>query len=538
MNKMRLLFFILFYFLLLNVSGQGYKYRYVEVYKNAKIWTGDSLMPWANTIATSHTKIIYIGNKPYKPTSSDHIKYYDLKGKLVLPGFIDNHTHFIGGGAQLNNIDLRNIKSKTAFISTIKKYTRTLKKGEWILGGNWNEENCEGELPTKEWIDSITANNPVLIWRYDGHTALANSAALAFGEIINNEKGILKDADFLALYHKIPPPDEKQLQQYILNAQEEAYKNGVTQICDMSTYGGWTDLHAYKKNYADNKANLRIYLFTPITDWKKLDSIVNKDGKGSDYLKWGGVKAFADGSLGSHTAWMKENYLDENSTGLPASDTNILKQNIIDADKAGLQVAVHAIGNRANEFVLDAFAIAKEKNKTNNRNRIEHAQHLTVASIAKFTEQNIIASMQPYHLVDDGNTADKKLIDSVLQTTYAFKDLLKSNAVLTFGSDWSVALLSPLAGIYAAVTRQTSDGKNKKGWYAQQKITVEQAVKCYTANNAFANYTETKTGMLKEAMLADFIILDKNIFTINPEKIKDVKVLKTVIGGTTMYEKK
>jgi predicted amidohydrolase YtcJ len=255
-------------------------------------------------------------------------------------------------------------------------------------------------------------------------------------------------------------------------------------------------------------------------------------------LRWGGLKGFVDGSLGSTTAWFYQPYLDDKkSTGLIVTDTNDLRRNILAADAAGLQVTVHAIGDRANDWLLNVFETAEKiKGNSNSRFRIEHAQHLSAAAINRFAALNVIPSMQPYHAIDDGKWAAKRLDDDRLKRTYAFKSLLNAHAKLTFGSDWTVAPLTPIEGIYAAVTRRTLDDKNPNGWYPEQKISVEDALRCYTVNNAYAGFHENKTGMLKAGMLADFVILSDDIFSISPEKINKVKVLETILDGKIVYD--
>ena len=524
------------------------------IYKNATIWTGDNSNPSASSIAVAGNSILYVGNNA-DPFTGSNTKLIDAKGKLIVPGFIDNHTHFLSGGYQLTAVDLRGATSKAAFINTLKTYIDKLTDNRWIQGGDWDHEAMGGELPTKEWIDSVTGNHPIFVSRYDGHMALANSVTLKLaginkdtknppgGEIVrdpltNEPTGVLKD-EAMGLVNKIiPEPSEKELDEMLQRASSHALQNGVTQVNDVSSYGGWIDLKTYTNAHKKNQLNIRIYSFVAIATWKRLAEYVKQNGRGGDRLRWGGLKGFVDGSLGSTTAWFYEPYLDDKkSTGLMVSDTGELRQNILGADAAGLQVTVHAIGDRANDWLLNVYEQAEKiKGNSNSRFRIEHAQHLSAAAINRFAALNVIPSMQPYHAIDDGRWAYKRLEDDRLKRTYAFKSLLSTKAKLTFGSDWTVAPLNPLEGIYAAVTRRTLDDKNPNGWYPEQKITVEDAMRCYTVNNAYAGFHENKTGMLKAGMLADFVILSENIFTIAPEKIKDMKVLQTILDGKVVYQ--
>jgi len=524
-----------------------------KIYFNAKIWTGDSANAWAEAIAIKGNEIVYVG-KDYQSFKGANTEMIDLGGKLMTPGFIDNHTHFLSGGYNLSAVDLRKAKTPQEFISILKAFCQKQNDDRWILGGDWDHEAWGGELPSRGWIDSVTGNHPLFVNRYDGHMALANSKALelaginkhtkvpAGGEMKKDAKGeytgVLKDEAMGLLNKVIPDPSEKELDEYLEAAMQHAFENGVTQVHDVASYGGWIDLATYRRNYANKKLDLRIYSFVPLRTWKKLDSFSKKEGKGDDMLRWGALKGFMDGSLGSTTAWFYQPYLDDPKTsGLNVTDTINIRNWVLSADSAGLHIAVHAIGDRANDFILNVFEEAEKKNSADHRFRIEHAQHLSQQAIPRFAQLNVIPSMQPYHAIDDGRWAYKRLDDSRLKGTYAFKSLLDAKATLTFGSDWTVAPLKPIQGIYAAVTRRTLDDKNPNGWYPEQKISVGQALKCYTANNAYAGFQENKLGIIKKGMLADLVVLDENIFEIAPEKIKDVKVLRTIVNGKQVYLK-
>ncbi len=541
--------------LLILISCTSQTEKADRIYFNAKIWTGDTSQPWASALAIRGNQLLFVGNEfeSYKSGSTEMI---DIGGKMIVPGLIDNHTHFLSGGYNLGGIDLRKAKSKQQFIQIVKEYCLQHADNRWILGGDWDHESWGGELPAKEWIDSVTGNHSVFVSRYDGHMAFANSKALQLakvtdntkspngGEIIRNKKGeltgVFKDEAMNIFFGVMPPPSEKELDEYLQTAARHAFSNGVTQVHDMGSYGGWADLTTYRRAQQNYQLDLRLYSFVPFNTWQRLDSFCKVNGKGNDMLRWGAVKGFVDGSLGSTTAWFYKSYLDApNTTGFTVKDTNDIRKWIIGADKAGLQVAVHAIGDRANDFLLNVFLLAaKENGERDRRFRIEHAQHLTQEAIKRFAPERIIPSMQPYHAIDDGRWAFKRLDEERLKETYAFKSLMNTKANLTFGSDWTVAPLSPLAGIYAAVTRRTLDDKNNKGWYPEQKLTVEEALRCYTYNNAYAGFQENKVGILKKNMLADFVVLSENLFDIAPEKIKEVAVMRTVINGKEVYKKR
>jgi predicted amidohydrolase YtcJ len=525
-----------------------------HIYYHAKIWTGDSLNPTASVLAVKGNTIVYVGNDLSAVKAGKAVKT-DLGGQMLVPGFIDNHTHFLSGGYSLTSVQLKEVTTQQGFIETIKNYCKNNPGNSWIQGGEWNNDAWGGELPARSWIDSVTGNHPLCIERYDGHMILANSLALEKahittqtpvpfgGAILKDNKevltGILKDEATNLVYNSIPEPSPKELDQYLVNASLHAVAHGITQVHDVSSYGGWPELETYSRAYKKDSLLLRIYTFVPLKDWKKLNEYVQKNGKGDAMLRWGALKGFVDGSLGSTTAWFYDPYLDEpNTSGLNVTDTNDLKSWVKSADSAGLQVAVHAIGDRANDFILTVFESAQKVNGNRDRRfRVEHAQHLTPSAMDRFKQLSVIPSMQPYHVVDDGCFAGKRLEDRRLQGTYAFKSLVDKGIPVTFGSDWTVAPLNPILGIYAAVTRRTSDGKNPAGWYPAQKLTVEQALKCYTANNAYAGFQENIVGKLKKGMLADFVVIDQDLFSIAPEKIKDAEIVLTVINGKVVYKK-
>ncbi len=527
-----------------------------RIYLNAKIWTGDSANPSAKAIAIRDSLILYVGDD-YQSYVGSHTELRDLGGKMLVPGFIDNHTHFLEGGYFLANINLRDVRSKDRFISVFRHFTDSAKGSGWIRGGNWDHEAWGGQLPRKEWIDSVSGLHPVFINRYDGHMGLANTLALKMagitkntpnppgGEIVKDPKtgeptGILRDEATSLVFRVIPDPTEKELDEALNRAAQHALSHGLTQVHDMGSYGGWIDMATYRRAEAAGQLPIRIYSFVAIHTWQKLDSFVKKNGWGDDRLRWGGLKGFVDGSLGSTTAWFYKPYLDApRSTGLQVTDTGLLRKWILQADSAGLHIATHAIGDHANDWILDVYQEAEALHPSrDHRFRIEHAQHLTPDDIGRFAKLKVIPSMQPFHAIDDGKWAAKRLDSARLRGTYVFKSLLETGAILTFGSDWTVAPLDPIAGIYAAVTRRTLDDKNPGGWFPDQKISVEQALRCYTVNNAWAGFQENKTGKLKAGMLADFTVLSEDLFSMAPEKIRDTRILLTVVNGKEAYSGK
>jgi predicted amidohydrolase YtcJ len=520
-----------------------------KIYFNASVWTGDSSNPSATCVAIKGNQIVYVGNDPGRVEGEK----IDLQNQMIIPGLRDNHTHFLLGGYALASVQLKNSKSKQEFIHTLAEYCRVNPGSNWIKGGDWDHEAWGGDLPTRQWIDSITGDHPVFLTRYDGHMALANTKALTLaninrntmdppgGKIIRDSKGeptgVLKDEALALIDSRIPEPTDAELDSYMARASKNAVEHGVTAVDDVSYYGGWKELATYQRANKNKSMLCRIYSFVPLRDWKKMEDYVKSNGKGDGMLIWGGLKGFVDGSLGSTTAWFYKPFLDDpSSSGLTVTDTSLLKEWVINADKAGLHVTVHAIGDRANDYILSVFDEAEKANPgKDHRFRVEHAQHPSSTAFAEFAKLKVIPSMQPYHLVDDGNFAYKRLEEDRLRRTYAFRSMLDAGAKLTFGSDWTVAPLDPILGIHAAVNRETADGKNSNGWFPEQKISVEEALHCYTSNNAYAAFVEDKLGMIKTGMLADLTVLDRNILKIDPKTIKDSKVTRTIVDGKEVF---
>ncbi|MEN8121568.1 MAG: amidohydrolase [Bacteroidota bacterium] len=517
---------------------------------NSKIWTGNPDHKFAEAFAVKGDTILAIGSdEEILELKSDKTKVIDLEGKFVTPGFIDSHLHFLTGGFNLSSVQLRDASTPEELKKRIKEYAESTEAGTWILGGDWDHKNWGGELPTKEWIDEFTQNNPVFISRLDGHMALANSAAMKFagidknikdvegGSIGRNDKGnltgIFKDNAMLLIQDKIPAPTEKQTDLALQNAMNYVASHGVTSAHHMVGY-----MDALKRAQQNNSLITRLYVAHPIEEWKNLKEKIEKEGNGDKWLKIGGLKGFIDGSLGSHTAAFKEPYTDKpTEKGFFVESRKDIYNWVKNADNEGLQVMIHAIGDSAVHFLLDTYEkVGKENGEKDRRFRIEHAQHLLKEDIPRFAELNVIPSMQPYHAIDDGRWAEKVIGKERAKTTYAFKSLFENNTKVAFGSDWFVAPPVPLFGIYAAVTRRTLDDKNPDGWVPEQKISVEKALIAYTRNAAYASFDEDIKGTLEKGKLADFVVLSENLFEIAPEKIWDVKVLQTFVGGKKVYE--
>lgn len=542
---MRSLFVALFVLLLASCS----KHPVAEHVVIGKIWTGNPANPWAEALATRGDTLVAVGSKqelaPWIGDSTQVVRVPE--GQLITPGFIDTHTHFIDGGFRLSSVQLRDAATKEEFIKRIGDFAKTVPPGTWIMGGDWDNQNWGGELPERSWIDAVTPDHPVWINRLDGHMSLANTAAIKTAGIADNVKdvaggaierkkgrltGIFKD-NAMTLIDKAVPPAPEALEDRALDAaMNYVASKGVTSAHNMSGY--WSTFERARKQ---NRLITRIYAGTSINDWRALDAKIKKEGRGDAWLHFGNLKQFVDGSLGSHTAAFFKPFVDApNDSGFFLTPPDELYRGIKSADSAGLHLMVHAIGDKGIRTLLDIYErVEKENGPRDRRFRIEHLQHIHPADIPRLKQLGVIASMQPYHAIDDGRFAEKYIGYERCKTTYAFKSLMDAGATVAFGSDWFVAPPTPLEGIYAAVTRRTLDDKNPDGWVPEQKISVEQALQAYTINGAYASYEEKIKGSLEAGKLADFVVLDKDITTIDPVQIRDVKVLRTVVGAKVVY---
>ena len=525
---------------------------------NAVVRTMDETKPRAEAVAIYGNKIVAVGSSAeIRALAGNKMRIIDAGGKLVLPGFNDSHVHFLNGGLSLSNVDLRDAKSPEEFARRISDFAKGIPKGQWIVEGNWDHEKWPGTpLPTKEMIDAMTPEHPVFVSRTDGHMALANSLAMKLAKLPRDIKdppggaivrdantgeptGIFKDAAMDFISKAIP---EKSFDENLVAARaatEYAASLGVTSVQDMSA---GNDVGLYQHLMEQGNLKTRIYAVRSILSWETLAHTGVRAGFGNGLLRIGGLKGFADGSLGSTTALFFEPYNDEPATrgllGDQMFPEGIMLQRVLGADKARLQVMIHAIGEEANFRILDIYReVAAQNGPKDRRFRIEHAQHFRVSEIKRMASQRVIASMQPFHAIDDGRWCDRRIGPERSKGTYAFRSLLDAGAPLAFGTDWAVAPLNPMISIYAAVTRRTLDGKHPGGWVPEQKISVEEAVRAYTVGSAFAEFAENVKGTISPGKLADLVVLDRNIFEIDPVEIEHASVVLTLMDGRVVYEK-
>lgn len=544
---------ILFFVLVLQGFAQSISADLVIT--NANIRTMDSKRTVARSVAVVNGKIVAIGSEAdTKPLIGAKTRVIDAKGRTVIPGFNDAHVHFLETGQQLSLVDLRDAPTPEEFVRRIRDFAAKLPKGRWILGGKWDHENWKpNTLPTAAMIDAATPDNPVFIDRLDGHMALANSLAMKLASVnkdtkevdgglivrdaAGNPAGVFKDAAMSYINRVVPDPSFDERSDAAIAATEHAASLGVTSVTDVSA---GTDIGVYQQLMRQGKLKTRIYGCSTLADYKRWERTGVRSAFGDAMLRVGCLKGFADGSLGSTTAWLFEPYLDDpKSTGLPSDEIAKMPELVLAADKAGLQVNIHAIGDKANATVLDIYErTAAADGPRDRRFRIEHSQHLRQADIKRFGSLKVVASMQPFHIIDDGRWAWKRIDEKRLRGAYAFRTLLDTGAVLAFGSDSPVAPLNPLFGVYAAVTRRTLDDKNPNGWIPEQKISVDEAVRAFTWGSAYGEFQENVKGTLEIGKVADMVILSDDIFTIDPVKIKDAKVLMTIVDGRVVFEKK
>jgi predicted amidohydrolase YtcJ len=537
---------------------------------HGNVRTMDQAQPFAQALAILGDRIVAVGSDhEIRSLAGPNTRVIDGGQGTVLPGFNDAHVHFLAGGFSLSNVDLRDATSPTDLARRLAEYVNGQPKGRWILGGDWDHENWlataslgapesrrPAGLPTRATIDPITPNHPVLITRLDGHMALANSVALKLAGLTRETEdppgglilrdpatgeptGILKDAAQGLIERIIPAKSLEEKRAAARAATNHAAALGVTSLTDVSADD---DIALYQDMLARNELKTRVYAARSIVSWDALAKAGIRCAFGGNMLRLGILKGFSDGSLGSSTALFFDPYDDApGNRGLLFDQMlpeGIMLDRVKAADRCGLQVMIHAIGDEANLKILDLYReVAAANGPRDRRFRIEHAQHLRETEIPRFGAQKVIASMQPYHAADDGRWCEKRLGPQRLKGAYVFRSLLDAGALLAFGSDWTVAPLNPLLGLKAAVTRQTLDGNNPAGWLPKQKITLDEAIAAYTLGSAYAEFAETSKGSVSPGKLADIVVLDRDLYKLDAAQMDQANVLLTILNGKIIYER-
>jgi len=524
---------------------------------NAKVWTVDKTHPTAQAVAVLGDRIVAVGsNGDVEAWHGVRTRTIDASGKLLLPGFNDSHVHFVDGGLSLDSVQLNDATSAAEFARRIGEQVKKTPKGEWVTSGDWDETKwTPAAMPSKELIDPVSPDTPVFVSRYDGHMALANSVTLRLagitaqtpdppgGVIVHdahgNPTGALKDAAMDYVYKIAPPLSHDKRQRAVKRALAHAASLGVTSVQHMNPE--YADIAVYSELLERGEVTARIYAAPLITGVDDQVRIGVRHAFGGPYLRIGALKAYADGSLGSSTAYFFEPFSNQpDNRGLLSDEmhpVSLMQDRMLKADAAGLQICTHAIGDQGISTILDLYGeVVKAHGESDRRFRIEHAQHMAAKDFDRFAQLHVIASVQPYHAIDDGRWAEERIGRDRASRTYAFRTFLNHGVRLAFGTDWNVAPLNPMLGLYAAVTRATLDGKTPNGWFPEQKLTVAEAVEAYTMGSAYAEFQENDKGSITPGKLADMVLLSDDVFSIDPAKIRDVKVTTTFVGGKIVWD--
>jgi predicted amidohydrolase YtcJ len=533
------------------------------VIKNAKIVTIDKENPRAQAVAVRGEFIIAV-------TSNKKIEQYideattqviDAKGRLIVPGFNDAHIHFMSGGSSMMNLDFRYVHDVQTIQKMVAEKVKESKPGELIRGGGWEHETFpDKKWPTKEILDAVAPNNPVMLSRADGHSVWVNSYVIRMsgitkdtpdppnGTIVKDPvtgeptgifkegaSGLLKARSSVRL---TPEEREQRADKGLELALDAARKTGVTSIQQLN--GGYDRFQAFKDA---GKLTLRVTFNMSLTAdeerLKELDELRKRFPQENNWIRFGYLKEFIDGTLGSGTALMFEPFLDDPSTsGLPMMPYEEFEKRIVAADAKGFQIGTHAIGTKGNNWVLNAVEKAQQVNgKRDSRHRSEHAQILIQSDIPRFAELGVIASMQPTHCITDKRFAEKRIGLERCKGAYAWQSLLKAGVHIAFGTDWSVEPIDPLEGLYGAVTRKDRAGEPGDGWFPDQKLSMEKAIELYTLGSAYAEFMEGRKGMIKEGYLADMVIFNNDLMTIPHDQIMPSKVDYTIVGGKVVFQR-
>jgi hypothetical protein len=526
------------------------------------VWTGEAAQPSAQALAILGDRIVAVGStRDVDAWRGPKTRVIEAANRLVLPGFNDAHVHFLSGGLGLENINLKDAPSREEFARRIAEKAAAVPAGEWVTGGNWDDQAwTPAVMPDATLVDDALraagkADVPVFVYRYDGHMGLANAAAMRLAKVDAKTKdvpggeigrdahgqpnGLFRDAAMNLVGKAMPALTHERRLRALRKALEHAASLGVTSVQDMNPER--EDIAVYDELLERGELTTRIYAAPYLVRWKDYASTGVGRAFGSPWLRIGALKGYADGSLGSSTASFFDPFSDQPSSHGLLSDEETppaaMLERMMGADVAGMQLCIHAIGDQGISLVLDQFAaVAAAHGPAERRFRIEHAQHMAEKDFARFVSIGVIASMQPYHAIDDGRWAEKRIGPDRIKRTYAFRTFLDRGVRLAFGTDWDVAPLNPLLGLEAAVTRATLDGKNPSGWVPEQKITLAEALTAYTQGSAYAEFQEKEKGRLAPGMLADLVIVDRDIFRAEPQRIHEARVVATIVGGRVTYE--
>jgi len=526
----------------------------VTIYRNGRIYTNDPASPWAQALLVRGEEILAVGDDDEVGALADTgAKSVDLEKHFVMPGFNDAHVHIGAAGRDWVAVRLNGVKSVAELQARLAEGVAQRKQGEWITGSGWDHTFWpDKKFPNRQELDAVSPKNPVVLKHISGHVAVANSLALQLaginkatqnppgGEIerdaTGEPTGMLKEGAAMSLVgSKIPSPSMEQRRRGIELALADVAQHGVTSLQDNSA---WEDFLTYRAIKNDGKLTARITEWLPFpAPLEKLEQMRHDGGTTDPWLRTGALKMVTDGALGSRTAAMLAPYSDDPSTsGIMTMEPEKLRALAIERDKAGFQLNFHAIGDRANRVALDVFeAAAKANGPRDRRDRIEHAQVVAASDFPRFARLQVIASMQPSHQTSDMRWAEPRVGPDRVKGAYAWATMEKFGVRLAFGTDYDVEPITPFRGLYACVTRELPTGGPSGGWQPQEKISLDDCIRAYTTGSAYGEFMEGKKGELKAGEFADFIVLSKDLTKVNPSEYVNAKVLRTVVGGRTVY---
>jgi predicted amidohydrolase YtcJ len=530
---------------------------------DGRIWTGvrradPESSPVPTAVAIRGDRIRFVGNDAAANSwIGERTRIIHARGRRMIPGISDSHTHIISGGLHLARLNLRDVRDREEFVKRVADAARSKKSDEWVVGGRWSVESWpDSTAPNRSWLDPVTGETPAFLTRMDGHQALVNTAALKRaridakgppdppgGEIerdpaTGEPTGVLKESAMNLVSRMIPSPSADELDAALKRAMEHANSLGVTSVHNMTD--PW-ELEVFRRAHAAGRMTVRVTAYLSVSDWHSKIETVRTFPVDDDWLRVPGFKGYMDGSLGSRTAYMRDPYSDagpdmkhpRGQLNAMADPPEKFREAVAEADAAGLQLAVHAIGDQANHLLLDAFEYAARRNGSRDRrHRIEHVQHLLVPDIPRFSVLGVVASMQPFHKADDGRYAERALGRERLAGSYAFRALVDAGATLVFGSDFPVVTLNPWQGIDAAVSARTLSGEL---WLPEHSLTIEESLLAYTAVPPRAIHREDRLGTIEPGKLADLLILAADPFSIPPESVGKMQVWQTIVGGRIVY---
>ncbi len=526
----------------------------MTIYRNGRIYTNDPASPWAAAILVRGEEILAVGDDDEVSGLADTgAKTVDLEKHFVMPGFNDAHVHIGNAGQDWIAVRLNGVKSVAELQKRLAEGVAQHKEGEWISGSGWDHTFWpDKKFPNRQELDAVSPKNPVILMHISGHVAVVNSLALQLAEInkatpnpsggeierdaAGEPTGMLKEgAAMMLVGSKIPPPSMEQRRRGIELALADVAQHGVTSVQDNSA---WEDFLTYRAIKNDGKLTVRVTEWLPFpAPLAKLEQLRRDGGTTDPWLRTGALKMVTDGALGSRTAAMLAPYSDDPSTsGIMTMEPEKLRALAIERDKAGFQLNFHAIGDRANRVALDAFeAAAKANGPRDRRDRIEHAQVVAASDFPRFARLQVIASMQPSHQTSDMRWAEQRVGPDRVKGAYAWATMQKFGVRLAFGTDYDVEPITPFRGLFACVTRELPTGGPQGGWQPQQKISIDDCIRAYTSGSAYGEFMEGKKGELKAGEFADFIVLSKDLTKVDPSEYVNTKVLRTVVGGRTVY---